>query len=100
MSDMQKGLLNAVENVLPLSNHRYCVRHVEANWMRRFRTGEMKKLMWWADWCTYDQLNALGALSEEAAKDLVKSWQLTGILCPHVIKALCYKNIEPRDEIS
>ncbi|KAH0643750.1 hypothetical protein KY290_033592 [Solanum tuberosum] len=49
-SDMQKGLLNAVENVLPLSNHRYCVRHVEANWMKRFRTGEMKKLMWWAAW--------------------------------------------------
>ncbi|WMV13604.1 hypothetical protein MTR67_006989 [Solanum verrucosum] len=77
MSDMQKGLLNAVENVLPLSNHRYCVRHVEANWMKRFRTGKMKKLMWWAAWCTYeedfkDQLNALGALSEEAAKDLVK----------------------------
>ncbi|KAH0671163.1 hypothetical protein KY289_025656 [Solanum tuberosum] len=105
MSDMQKGLLNAVENVLPLSNHRYCVRHVEANWMKRFRTGEMKKLMWWAAWCTYeedfkDQLNALGVLSEEAAKDLVKSWQLTGISCPHAIKALCYKNIEPRDEIS
>ncbi|KAH0716097.1 hypothetical protein KY284_009002 [Solanum tuberosum] len=72
MSDMQKGLLNAVENVLPLSNHRYCVRHVEANWMKRFRTGEMKKLMWW----------------------------LTGIPCPHAIKALRYKNIEPRDEIS
>ncbi|WMV59143.1 hypothetical protein MTR67_052528 [Solanum verrucosum] len=185
----------------------------------------MKKLMWWAAWCTYeedfkDQLNALGVLSEEAAKDLVKfppqkwcrtyfdtvcksqmvdnnftesfnswilaprgkpilkmleeirvkimnrlrkkekeaetwnihykhspkcmelfiayskianfcklefngdlgfevsegedrhivnivekkcscrSWQLTGIPCPHAIKALRYKNIEPRDEIS
>ncbi|KAH0706383.1 hypothetical protein KY285_010886 [Solanum tuberosum] len=41
MSNMQKGLLNAVENVLPLSNHRYCVRHVEANWMKRFRTGDL-----------------------------------------------------------
>ncbi|WMV55318.1 hypothetical protein MTR67_048703 [Solanum verrucosum] len=29
-----------------------------------------------------------------------RSWQLTGIPCPHVIKALRYKNIEPRDEIS
>ncbi|KAK6784302.1 hypothetical protein RDI58_017757 [Solanum bulbocastanum] len=73
MSHMQKGLLNEVENVLPLSNH----RHIEANWMKRFRTGEMKKLMWWAAWCTYeedfkDQLNALGALLEEAAKDMFK----------------------------
>ncbi|KAG5574455.1 hypothetical protein H5410_054589 [Solanum commersonii] len=28
------------------------------------------------------------------------SWQLTSIPCPHAIKALRYKNIEPRDEIS
>ncbi|KAH0668916.1 hypothetical protein KY289_023409 [Solanum tuberosum] len=54
------------------NNPKYCVRHIEANWMKRFRTGEMKKLMWW----------------------------LTGIPCPHAIKALRYKNIEPRDEIS
>ncbi|KAG5619129.1 hypothetical protein H5410_018953 [Solanum commersonii] len=38
--------------------------------------GKMKKLMWWAAWCTYeedfkDQLNALGALSRKATKDLI-----------------------------
>uniref|UniRef100_A0A1S4DCF4 Protein FAR1-RELATED SEQUENCE n=1 Tax=Nicotiana tabacum TaxID=4097 RepID=A0A1S4DCF4_TOBAC len=32
MSDMQKGLLEAIRTVLPLSNHRFCVRHIEANW--------------------------------------------------------------------
>ncbi|KAM3216963.1 hypothetical protein P3L10_026406 [Capsicum annuum] len=37
----------------------------------------MKKLLWWAAWSTYeedfkDQLSALGALSEEAVKDLLK----------------------------
>ncbi|XP_049381397.1 uncharacterized protein LOC125845958 [Solanum stenotomum] len=31
MSDMQKGLINAVKNVLHLSHHRYCVGHIEAN---------------------------------------------------------------------
>ncbi|KAH0761844.1 hypothetical protein KY290_017917 [Solanum tuberosum] len=77
MSDMQKGLINAVKTVLPLSHHRYCVRHIEANWMKRFRSGEMKKLLWWAAWSTYeedfkDQLSALGALSKSAAKDLLK----------------------------
>ncbi|PHT55083.1 Glucan endo-1,3-beta-glucosidase 6 [Capsicum baccatum] len=58
-------------------HHRYCVRHVEANWMKRFRSGEMKKLLWWASWSTYekdfkDQLSALGALSEEVVKYLLK----------------------------
>uniref|UniRef100_A0A3Q7GRW3 MULE transposase domain-containing protein n=1 Tax=Solanum lycopersicum TaxID=4081 RepID=A0A3Q7GRW3_SOLLC len=69
MSDMQKELINAVKYVLPSSHHTYCVRHVEANWMKRFRSGETKKLLWWAAWSTYeedfkDQLNALGALSK------------------------------------
>ncbi|WMV28961.1 hypothetical protein MTR67_022346 [Solanum verrucosum] len=73
MFDMQKGLINAVKTVLPLSHH----RHIEANWMKRFRSGEMKKLLWWAAWSTYeedfkDQLSALGALSKSAAKDLLK----------------------------
>ncbi|KAH0708907.1 hypothetical protein KY284_010334 [Solanum tuberosum] len=59
------------------SRLRYCVRHIEANWMKRFRSGEMKKLLWWAAWSTYeedfkDQLSALGALSKSAAKDLLK----------------------------
>ncbi|KAG5582590.1 hypothetical protein H5410_053217 [Solanum commersonii] len=66
-----------VKNVLPLSHHRYFVRHIEANWMKRFRSGEMKKLLWWAAWSTYeedfkDQLSALGALSKSASKDLLK----------------------------
>ncbi|KAK6776120.1 hypothetical protein RDI58_027121 [Solanum bulbocastanum] len=45
MSDMQKGLIEAVKNVIPFSHHRYCVRHIKANWMKRFRSGEMKKLL-------------------------------------------------------
>ncbi|KAK6773679.1 hypothetical protein RDI58_028917 [Solanum bulbocastanum] len=77
MSDMQKGLIEAVKNVLSMSHHRYCVRHIEANWMKRFRSGEMKKLLWWAAWSNYeedfkDQLSALGALSKNAAKDLLR----------------------------
>ncbi|PHU00918.1 hypothetical protein BC332_30705 [Capsicum chinense] len=77
MSDMQKGLVDAVKNVFPLAHHRYYVRHVEANWMQRFRSGEINKLLWWASWSTYEedfkvQLSALGALSEKVVKDLLK----------------------------
>ncbi|WMV43053.1 hypothetical protein MTR67_036438 [Solanum verrucosum] len=75
--NLSKDALEQVKNVLPLSHHRYCVRHIEANWMKRFRSGEMNKLLWWAGWSTYeedfkDQLSAVGALSKSAAKDLLK----------------------------
>ncbi|XP_075079788.1 uncharacterized protein LOC142165044 [Nicotiana tabacum] len=78
MSDMQKGLLEAVRTVLPLSNHRFCMRHIEANWSKRIRiSGEMKKYLWWSAWSTYgedfkDQLKNLGELSVDAAKDLLR----------------------------
>ncbi|XP_059315512.1 uncharacterized protein LOC132066163 [Lycium ferocissimum] len=87
ISDMQKGLVDAVKNTLPNSHHRYCVRHIEANWQKKWRSGQMKKLMWWCAWSTYeeefkDQLKKLGELSKEdnysAAKDLLhyppQSW--------------------------
>ncbi|XP_019266946.1 PREDICTED: uncharacterized protein LOC109244333 [Nicotiana attenuata] len=78
MSDMQKGLLEAVRTVLPLSNHRFCVRHIEANWSKRIKiSGEMKKYLWWSAWSTYeedfkDQLKNLGELSVDAAKELLR----------------------------
>ncbi|XP_059302149.1 uncharacterized protein LOC132054104 [Lycium ferocissimum] len=76
ISDMQKGLLEAMKIVLPEANHRFCVRHIEANWMKRWRSGEMKKLLWWSAWSTYeeefdDQLRKLGEMDEDAIKDLI-----------------------------
>ncbi|XP_075075513.1 uncharacterized protein LOC142162741 [Nicotiana tabacum] len=37
MSDMQKGLLKAVSEVLPESEHRWCARHILANWSKDWR---------------------------------------------------------------
>ncbi|KAK4281002.1 hypothetical protein QN277_012552 [Acacia crassicarpa] len=34
ISDMQKGLANAVGHVLPEAEHRFCARHIYANWVR------------------------------------------------------------------
>nr|XP_016487065.1 PREDICTED: uncharacterized protein LOC107807234 [Nicotiana tabacum] len=42
-SDMHKGMLDAVRNVCPQSYHRYCARHIEANWSKKWNTDEMKK---------------------------------------------------------
>ncbi|XP_019246323.1 PREDICTED: uncharacterized protein LOC109225975 [Nicotiana attenuata] len=76
MSDMQKGLLEVVSTVLPKANHRWCARHIEANWSKNWRGIEMKKLMWWCAWSTYeeefkDQLKTLGDIHEDAARELL-----------------------------
>ncbi|XP_016444100.2 uncharacterized protein LOC107769408 [Nicotiana tabacum] len=77
-SDIQKGLLEAVRTIHPLSNHRFCLRHIEANWSKRIRiSGEMKKYLWWSTWSTYeedfkDQLKNLGELSVDAANELLR----------------------------
>ncbi|XP_049406163.1 uncharacterized protein LOC125869766 [Solanum stenotomum] len=76
ISDMQKGLLDAMSNVLPAAHQRFCVRHIESNCLKKWRSGEMKKLMWWCAWSTYDeefkdQLNRLGKLDADVAKDLI-----------------------------
>ncbi|XP_075076268.1 uncharacterized protein LOC142162940 [Nicotiana tabacum] len=65
MSDMQKGLIDAIKIVLPEVKHRFCVRHVESNWCKEYRGLEIKKLLWWSAWATYekdfkDQLSKLG----------------------------------------
>ncbi|KAK4337956.1 hypothetical protein RND71_042443 [Anisodus tanguticus] len=62
--------------ILPEANHRYCVRHIEANWMKRWRSGEMKNLMWWSAWSTYekdidDLLRKLGDIDEDVVKDSI-----------------------------
>lgn len=45
ISDMQKGLIEAMRTTLLEANHRYFVRHIEANWCKRWRSREMKKLL-------------------------------------------------------
>ncbi|XP_019264462.1 PREDICTED: uncharacterized protein LOC109242090 [Nicotiana attenuata] len=57
MSDMQKGLIEAVQAVLPDAHHRYCVRHIEANCYEE----DFK-----------DQLKNLGEVDEKAAEDLLR----------------------------
>ncbi|KAH0736875.1 hypothetical protein KY285_012582 [Solanum tuberosum] len=106
MSDIQKGLINAVKIVIPLSHHRYCVRHIEANWMKRFRVFQLLD----PGSKSVDFNGDLGyEVSEGEDRHTVnlvekkctcKSWQLTGISCPHAIKAMLYQKIEPKNEIN
>ncbi|XP_019252908.1 PREDICTED: uncharacterized protein LOC109231726 [Nicotiana attenuata] len=43
MLDTQKGVIEAVQRVVPDAHHKYYVRHIEANWCRRWGAGNLKK---------------------------------------------------------
>ena len=50
ISDRHNGIVNAM-NYLddwkePLAYHRYCLRHVRSNFMKRFKNYRLKKLCW------------------------------------------------------
>ncbi|KAM3265714.1 hypothetical protein P3L10_002708 [Capsicum annuum] len=92
MSDMQKGLLDAVAQVFPKAHHRWCVRHIEANWSKIWKTVEMKKLLWWSAWSTYeeefhDQLKNIGSVSEQAVEDLL--WYPAQHWCRAYFDTIC-----------
>ncbi|WMV47088.1 hypothetical protein MTR67_040473 [Solanum verrucosum] len=79
ISDMQKGLLEAVRTVLPEAHQRYCARHIEANWCKRWGKGELKKLLWWAAWSSFteefeDQLQEMKEVNGEAGQDLINKY--------------------------
>ncbi|XP_021729747.1 uncharacterized protein LOC110696701 [Chenopodium quinoa] len=46
MSDRQKGLLEAMEQVVPYADKRYCVRHIWANFKLQFSGATFKELFW------------------------------------------------------
>ena len=46
MSDQQKGLLNAIQNVWPAAEQRSCARHVYANIRTLHGATEIKKCFW------------------------------------------------------
>ncbi|KAK8954634.1 hypothetical protein KSP39_PZI002501 [Platanthera zijinensis] len=46
ISDKQKGLINAVEELLPNAEHRFCLRHMYNNFKQKFRGIQLKDLLW------------------------------------------------------
>ncbi|KAF3653705.1 hypothetical protein FXO38_15522 [Capsicum annuum] len=73
MSDMQKGLHLALTNLLPNAEHRWCARHIWANW----------KPVW-------------SVVNVKRKQCSCRSWQLKRIPCAHAIAAMHYKgwNVE------
>ncbi|XP_024039434.1 uncharacterized protein LOC112098062 [Citrus clementina] len=77
MSDRQKGILNALEQVFPLALKRYCCRHIYANFKMKFPGLLLKKTFWRAcssPNCTEfnEQMEKLKAISSSGHKWLME----------------------------
>ncbi|XP_073137989.1 uncharacterized protein [Henckelia pumila] len=46
ISDRQKGLIEALKEIVPDSEHRYCLRHMYQNIKKKYRGVELKGLFW------------------------------------------------------
>ncbi|XP_012843168.1 PREDICTED: uncharacterized protein LOC105963322 [Erythranthe guttata] len=46
ISDKQKGLIKAIENLLPNSEHRFCLRHMYNNFKMKHKGLALKDLLW------------------------------------------------------
>ena len=47
--------MQAIETLLPGASHRFCVRHLYANFRKRFPSANLMRLMWKVAKCTYPQ---------------------------------------------
>ncbi|XP_022635276.1 uncharacterized protein LOC111241469 [Vigna radiata var. radiata] len=76
MSDQQKGLVHAVDELLPKAEQRFCIRHLYANFRKQFSGQILKNLMWSAATSTYPQawereMLKMRAVNEDAYKYLI-----------------------------
>ncbi|CAN1842265.1 hypothetical protein LINPERHAP1_LOCUS36796, partial [Linum perenne] len=46
MSDMQKGLIPSIAELLPNCEHRMCARHIYAAWQKKWKGAALKKQFW------------------------------------------------------
>ncbi|XP_048138643.1 uncharacterized protein LOC115734876 isoform X2 [Rhodamnia argentea] len=102
ISDKQKGLLQAVADLLPAIEHRMCARHIYANWGKKYKGIQMQRLFWRcaksSTMVEYDEhAQALKKISPAAYHDLVqtepKHWSraffTTEVKCDIIDNNLC-----------
>ncbi|KAL3381480.1 hypothetical protein AABB24_001550 [Solanum stoloniferum] len=76
ISDMQKGLYLAVQELLPKCEHRMCARHILANWSKNWKGVEERKRFWACARSTFEaelrkNLDKLAQLGKDISNDLV-----------------------------
>ncbi|XP_050233534.1 uncharacterized protein LOC126682022 [Mercurialis annua] len=91
--NLLQGLVPAASEALPEAEHRFCARHVYANWSKDWRGGELKVKFWSCAWSTYEEefienLNKMAAdHGDQAPRDLLK--YLPNKWCKAYISARC-----------
>ena len=78
ISDKQKGLINAVADLLPESEHRHCARHIFANWRKVYSASEYEDYFWAIAYSFTNgdyqiNLKALEVFDAKAHEDLLKT---------------------------
>ncbi|XP_033135086.1 uncharacterized protein LOC103836824 [Brassica rapa] len=78
ISDKQKGLINAVADLLPAAEHRHCARHIFANWKKVYGASEYEDYFWAIAYSftkgDYQfNLHALEVFDAKAHEDLLKT---------------------------
>ncbi|CAH9125380.1 unnamed protein product, partial [Cuscuta epithymum] len=96
ISDMQKGLLGSIQLVVPQAEHRWCARHVWANWSKKWNGGELKKKFWICAWSTFEEefkenLEKMGKVSKKAAESLV--WYPPSRWCRAYFSRRCHSQM-------
>ncbi|PKI56827.1 hypothetical protein CRG98_022785 [Punica granatum] len=96
MSDMQKGLLPALKELAPGCTHRFCVRHLETNLWKNWKSKQLNEKMWdCARSRTMPEfernMELLKAISEEAWKE----WDISGIPCKHAVACMTMNDSDP-----
>ncbi|XP_017408643.1 uncharacterized protein LOC108321409 [Vigna angularis] len=103
VSDQQKGLLPAIQQLLPGVDQRFCVRHLYSNFRKKFPGKNLKRLMWRAATATHPEnwereMKNIKDVNEDAFKHLIaippRIWQITGIPCCHSLAAMKFFNID------
>ncbi|XP_030468735.2 uncharacterized protein LOC115687352 [Syzygium oleosum] len=54
ISDLQKGLMNAISRLTPLAEHRNCAMHIFAKWEKLYKGDSLKNLFLRAVRCTFE----------------------------------------------
>ncbi|XP_014490789.1 uncharacterized protein LOC106753486 [Vigna radiata var. radiata] len=76
ISDQQKGLRYAIDELLPTVDQRFCVRHMYSNFRKKYPGKNLKRLMWRAATTTHPQtwemeMRNIRAVNEDAYKHLI-----------------------------
>nr|XP_016451797.1 PREDICTED: uncharacterized protein LOC107776419 [Nicotiana tabacum] len=77
MSDMQKGLVPTIRELLPMEEHRMCARHIWSNWSKNWRGEERRKQFWRYAKASYEvkfkeELEAMNKLGYKICENLLK----------------------------